>query len=82
MQIGKTLPARKLLSMCGQRSLKDPSYSDALWESRFTALCCAGPSLQDLLEFSDYYYELLGEAPEALWSPQQIQRKYMVEVKR
>ena len=54
MQIGKTLPARKLLSMCGQHSLKDPSYSDALWESRFTALCCAGPSLQDLLEFSDY----------------------------
>ena len=69
---GKTVPARKLLSMLGQHSLKGPSFSDQLWEAKFASICAAGASLQDLLEFADFWYELLGEAPENLWSAQRI----------
>ena len=41
-----------------------------------------GVSVQDMLEFSDLWYELLGEAPENLWSEAQIQRKYMAEIRK
>ena len=80
--VGKTLPSRKLMSMFGQHSLKDPSFSEQLWEAKFASICAAGTSSQDLLEFTDLFYELLGDCPETLFSAQQIQRKYMVEVKR
>ena len=80
--IGRTVPARKLLSMLGQHSLKDPTYSEQLWESKFNSMAAPGVGLQDMLEFSDHWYELLGEAPESLWSDAQVQRKYMSEIRR
>ena len=53
--VGETLPARKLLSMLGQHSLKDPSFAEQLWEAKFSSLTTTGPMLQDLIEFSDFW---------------------------
>ena len=78
----RTAPARKLLSMLGQHSLKDPTFSEQLWEAKFNSMIAPGVSVQDMLEFSDLWYELLGEAPENLWSEAQIQRKYMTEIRK
>ena len=80
--VGKTTPARKLLSMLGRHSLKDPSFAEQLWEAKFTSLTVDGASLQGLLEFSGFWYDLLGEAPVNLWNAQQVQRKYMAEVRK
>ena len=35
MQVGKSVPARKLLSMLGFRAIRDPTYEDSLYESAF-----------------------------------------------
>ena len=44
---GRTIPARKLVSMLAHHSVKDPTYADALHEAAFAALEVTGASVQD-----------------------------------
>ena len=82
LTVGRTIPARKLISMIAYNSIKDPTYSEQLYEATFAQVENHGGSIQDALEFVDALYTLLGEAPEGLFSETTVERKFLSQLRK